>query len=299
MTLKAHRLKPGDTIAVIAPAGPVDPGEMRPGLEHLDRLGYRVLPAPHLYDRKAYLAGEDRARLDDLHAAFRDPRVNAVICARGGYGIHRLLPGIRYPIFRKNPKILAGYSDITALILSVYRKTGLVTFHGPMLRECAGKSTANLDGLIRVISSKRPFGVDLRGSDVLRKGRAEGTLIGGNLSLISHLVGTGYLPNLRGAILFLEDVGEPLYRIDRMLNHLRLCGYLKKVSGIVAGRFEDSGDPSAIRDLLLEAVSGLRIPVVHGAPFGHGPENQPLPVGIHATLDTHRMTLRWAEAPVE
>lgn len=299
MNVKPHRLKPGDTIAVIAPAGPVDPAEMLPGLEHLQSMGYTVLAAPHLYERKGYLAGDDRVRLDDLHAAFRDPHVNAVICARGGYGTHRLLPKIRYSFIRKNPKILVGYSDITALLLSVYKKTGLITFHGPMIRECSKKQTTNLDGLIRMISSAEPFGVDLKGADVLKEGRAEGRLIGGNLSLISHLVGTRHLPDPRGAILFLEDIGEPLYRIDRMLTHLRLCGFLKKLSGIVAGRFEECGDSTEISGLLLDAVSDLRIPVLSRAPFGHGQENQPLPIGIQAILDTRRMTLRWGESPVE
>jgi muramoyltetrapeptide carboxypeptidase len=297
--LKPRRLRPGDTIAVIAPAGPVDPQEMLPGLEQLEAMGYRVLPAPHLYERKEYLAGEDQVRLEDLHAAFLNPEVRAVFCARGGYGTLRLLPRIRFSTLRRNPKILVGYSDITSLLLAVYKRTGLVTFHGPMIRECSTKGGVNLDAMIRRVSSEGPLGLDLEGAEVLRKGKAEGRLIGGNLSLLSHLVGTRYLPDPKGAILFLEDLGEPLYRIDRMITHLKLCGFLKGLAGIVAGRFEDCGDPSPIEKLLLEAVSDLGIPVLGRAPFGHGEKNRALPIGIRAALDTGAMTLTWDEPPVE
>lgn len=296
--LKPPRLRRGDTVSVIAPAGPVNPEEMQPGLARLESMGYRLLLAPHLYERKDYLAGDDQVRLDDLHAAFLNPDVRAVICARGGYGTLRLLPRIRFAAVRRNPKILVGYSDITSLLLAVHKKTGLVTFHGPMIRECSKKGSANLEGMIRRISFKGPSRVDLTGADVLKEGRAEGRLIGGNLSLLSRLVGTRYLPDPKGAILFVEDLGEQLYRIDRMLTHLKLCGFLGKLSGIVAGRFEDCGDPSRIGELLQEAVSDLPIPVVSRAPFGHGDENETMPIGVRAVLDTGRMSLKWTESPL-
>lgn len=299
MILKPPRLKRGDTISVIAPAGPVDPSEILPGMDRLQAMGFKVLPASHLYERKEYLAGDDAARLQDFHSAFKNREVNAVFCARGGYGTLRLLPGIRFAAIRRNPKILVGYSDVTSLLLSVYKKTGLVTFHGPTVREYSRNQGNNLEALIRLLSSDQRCSFDLNGALVLRQGRAEGRLIGGNLSLICHLAGTRHMPDPRGAILFLEDRGEPPYRIDRMLTHLKLCGFLKNLSGIIAGQFEDCGENFRVDELLLDAVAGLDIPVVSGFPIGHGEQNLTLPMGLPAVLDTKHMTLALTESPVE
>ncbi|MDD5204569.1 MAG: LD-carboxypeptidase [Desulfobacterales bacterium] len=300
MILKPPRLKIGDTISVIAPAGPVEPSELLPGMDRLQEMGFNVLPAPHLYDKKEYLAGKDTARLEDLHAAFRNKEIKAIFCARGGYGTLRLLPKIRFSFIRRNPKILVGYSDITSLLLSLHKKTGLVTFHGPMIRDSQKSGGANLDGLIHLLSSDNPFSFALENGRVLRGGRAVGRLIGGNLSLICHLAGTRYMPDPGGAILFLEDTGEPPYKIDRLLTHLKLCGFLKGISGILAGRFEECGDPAVIDAILLDAVSEFHFPVVSGIPIGHGEQNLPLPIGgPPALLDTDHLTLTWTEPPVE
>lgn len=300
MILKPARLKPGDAISVIAPAGPVEPSELLPGMERLRAMGFRVLPAPHLYERKEYLAGDDISRLEDLHAAFRNKESKAIFCARGGYGTLRLLPKIRLSSIRRNPKIFVGYSDITSLLLLLHKKTGLVTFHGPMIRDLQKDRGANLEALIRLLSSDHPFRFDLGNGRVLRGGKAEGRLIGGNLSLICHLAGTRYMPDPKGAILFLEDTGEAPYKIDRMLTHLKLCGFLKGLSGIIAGGFEDCGDPAVIDAILLDAVSDCHFPVVCGTPIGHGEKNLPVPIGgPPAVLDTDRFTLTWSEPPVE
>lgn len=291
MILKPPALRPGDTLAVIAPAGPVRPSEIQPGMDLLRACGFEVISGEHLCDEQDYLAGRDADRLADLHAVLRDKEVKAVFCARGGYGTHRLLEKIDFRLFRRHPKILVGYSDITALHLAVLKRTGLVTFHGPMVKDLLGNGQKNFQCLLDLISRGRTPSVDLRHARVLRRGRAEGPLVGGNLSLITHLLGTRFMPDLKGTILLVEETGEALYRIDRMLTHLRLSGRLKGVSALVAGRFEECGEPVRIDELLLQAVADLNIPVLSGLPFGHGEENMALPLGLPAALDTGRLVL--------
>ncbi len=291
-------LRPGDAIGVIAPAGPVDEAELRPGIDVLESAGYRVHPGRHVFDRAGYLAGGDEARLADLHDMFRDRNIRAVFCARGGYGSPRLLDRIDYDLIRENPKILVGYSDITALLMAVHEKTGLVTFHGPMVRELASENQDIPMSLLRVLSSDQPLNLNLGKGISIVPGRGRGTLIGGNLSLLCHLIGTQYLPSFKGRILFVEEKGETVYRLDRMLTHLRLSGKLDGLSGLIAGGFEECGDMSEIEVLLKDTLSGLDIPAATGLPAGHGPENIVLPLGLTAELDTDAMTLSIAEGAV-
>jgi len=285
-----RRLRPGDLIGVISPAGPVSPSDLKPGLDLLAARGYRIREAPHLYDQNGYLAGDDASRLSDLHNMFRDESVAAIMCSRGGYGSLRLLDRIDYDLIRKRPKIMVGYSDITALLLAVYQQTGLVVFHGPMVRGLSTSTPANMDGLLRILSSQQPLLLEPVEGTPLIPGEARGILLGGNLSLICHMAGTRFLPSLEGAILFIEDRGEALYRIDRMLTHLSLSGQLKGLSGLIAGEFMDCGDPSDIDRLLMEAASGLNIPLIARFPIGHGRNNLTLPIGMPVHLDTRRMT---------
>jgi muramoyltetrapeptide carboxypeptidase len=289
------RLRPGDLIGIISPAGPVDASDLKPGLDLLTSRGFRVREAPHLCDRHGYLAGDDEARLSDLHAMFRDEEVAAVFCARGGYGSLRLLEKIDYDLIREHPKILVGYSDITALLMAIFQKTGLVAFHGPMVRGLSTVSSDSLEGLLGILSSDQPVSFDHIKGNPLLLGQAEGPLMGGNLSLICHLVGTPFLPSLEGCILFMEDRGEPLYRIDRMLTHLSLAGQLNGIAGLIAGEFIDCGQPSEIDHLLMNLASGLNIPLVTRFPAGHGQNNLTLPLGVPAHLDTRRMTLSTAK----
>ncbi len=297
-TIKPPRLEPGDHIGVISPAGPVSELELESGLKILESFGFRVRLASHVYSRQDYLAGDDEARLGDLHDMLQDQEVKAVFCARGGYGSLRLLAKIHYDLIRENPKIIVGYSDITALLTAIHVKTGLVTFHGPMVRELGSRDQGNWEGLLRLISTNEPAKFDLQDGSVLIQGRARGPLIGGNLSLICHLLGTPFMPPLDGCILFVEDKDEPLYRLDRMLTHLGLSGQLSGISGLIAGQFQECGDMSAINRLLMEIVSGLDIPLAAGLPIGHGSKNLALPLGLTADFDTHLMTLEVREACV-
>jgi len=283
----------------MSPAGPLNKTDLQSGIEIMESSGFEVSLAPHVYSKMDYLAGEDEDRLEDLHDMFRNPDIKAVFCARGGYGTTRLLDKIEYDLIRQNPKILVGYSDITALLIAIYKKTGLITFHGPAVRELASKHHGNYDNLLRLLSSDQPLKLSLAKGEVLIPGRATGALIGGNLSLICHLIGTPFLPSLYGYILFIEDRGEPLYRIDRMLTHLKLSGQLSGLSGLVAGEFEECGDPSTINRLLMDVMSDLDIPIATGLEVGHGHKNLALPLGLSSELDTDRKTLSIMEVAIE
>jgi muramoyltetrapeptide carboxypeptidase len=296
--IKPPRLKKGDHIGVVSPAGPVQESDLKQGLDILEQAGFRVRLGPHIYDRIGYLAGTDKDRLSDLNAMLENDEIKAVFCGRGGYGSMRILDRIRYDLIVKNPKILVGYSDITALLMAVYVKTGMVAFHGPMVRTLALADQGNWQSLIRLLTSDGPVSMDLSGCSILAPGRATGPLIGGNLSLLCHLLGTRFMPSLDGCILFIEDTEEPLYRLDRMLTHLSLSRVLDGISGIIAGGFEGCSDVSQINTLLSDIASALDIPLVADFPLGHGEKNIALPIGMTACLDTGLLTLTTKDACV-
>ena len=296
--IKPPRLVKGDVIGIISPAGPVDKLDLQPGLKVLESAGFKVGLGSHVYDKRGYLAGDDSDRLDEIHAMFHDKDIKAIFCARGGYGSMRLLENIRYDLIRGNPKVLVGYSDITALLMALYSMTGLVSIHGAVVKEFSAEGEENWESLLRLLSSNRPRSLNLALGSGLVPGKATGILLGGNLSLICHLVGTPFLPPLDGCILFLEEKGEPLYRVDRMLTHLKLSGRLKGIAGIVIGHFEGCNEVAALEKLFLDRLSDLEVPLATGLPVGHGRENRPVPLGVEAELDVDQMTLSVIEGCV-
>ena len=230
------------------------------------------------------MAGDDNARLDDLHAMFDNRSLKLIFCARGGYGTLRLLDRIDYERIRRHPKIIVGYSDITALLLAVHEKTGLVTFHGPVVTELTKNSNRNLNSFFDLVSTDESLRLDLNGGAVLAPGKTRGRLLGGNLSLISHLIGTPYMPSLKGAILFIEDIGEQVYRIDRMLTHLKLSGHLDDIRGFVMGEFVDCGDRTDLDLLFVDLLAHLNALVGH-ALHGRQPKHH---YDAQATPDTYQ-----------
>jgi len=296
VSIKPKTLCKGDLIGVIAAAGPVTPAEIEPGVALLESRGYRVRLSEALYEKKGYLAGEDSIRLAELERMFGDEEVKAVICARGGYGTLRLLERLDFKLIRSHPKIFMGFSDITALLWAFYKETGLITFHGPMVKSLGSDQARNLESFENLMTAQSPLQLKLDQGTVIRPGKVSGTLLGGNLSLIAHMIGTAFMPELKGTLLFLEDTNEALYRIDRYLSHLRLSGLLDDLAGIILGRFEGCEEVDQLPDLFAERLAGLGIPVCSGLPVGHGAENLALPLGIQATLDTGRMTLILEEA---
>jgi muramoyltetrapeptide carboxypeptidase len=294
--IKAPRLQPNQTVGVIAPSSPVSQSEISQGLRLLESFPLKIKPGVHLFDGLSYLAGSDHDRVSDLHQMFSDPDIKAIFCARGGYGSARLLNKIDFNLIRKNPKIIVGFSDLTALIIALYKQSGLITIHGPTLSDLPkSKNWLNLSGLIT--SPHRPQ-IFFKQGKIINKGKAKGILLGGNLSTLCSLLDTPFLPPFEGVVLFLEEKGESPYRLDRMLTHLLLSDRLDQLSALVMGEIEDCGEKEIINSLLEERLGGLNIPVVTGLPVGHGAENISLPLGIPALLDTERMLLKVEESAV-
>lgn len=303
---RPRSLKSKSRIGLVAPSGPLlEPDDLSRAIELCLALDLVPLVGAHVTDVRGYLAGSDDARLSDLNAAIENPDIDAIWCLRGGYGVTRILDRVNYDALASHPRIVLGYSDITALLLAVHARTGIPTFHGPVARQ--GLTEFSRRHLVRTIFDppcagelalpSPPPGVMVPRSPrvvTVVEGVAEGPLIGGNLSLLHCLVGTPYLPSLEGAILFLEDTGEALYAIDRILSHLRLAGLLAGLAGVAIGHFTDLRRDTAEGALGLETVlrdyfASMEIPVVHGFPIGHLDDQWTLPIGCRAKLDaTHR-----------
>ncbi len=296
-------LHAGARVALIAPASPVSDEKLEQALSNLSALGYEVREGAALRRRYGYLAGGDAERLNDLHRAFADPEVDAIWCIRGGYGATRLLPKIDFRLIAQHPKPLIGYSDITALHVAIGQRTGLVTFHGP--GASAELPSDTLEHLRAVLVEPRiPYVLKANASNpppaTICPGKAVGTLIGGNLCLLAAMVGTPFQPSFRGKIVFIEDVGERPYRIDRLLTQLLQATDLRRAAGIALGTFIDCTPEDPVFSLsLLETLrlclGDLQIPVVYGLPFGHMPNQATLPCGIRAELDADAQTLTLLE----
>lgn len=286
-------LRPGDVVRVIAPASPFDPEPFERGLEVLSRrLGLEPRMRDDVAARWRYLAGDDARRIAEWREAVADPEARAIFCARGGYGAMRLLPAIDPAPLLARPKLLLGFSDITALHAHLNR-AGLATLHGPgvtQLSRLPEEALVHLDALLRRSASPtgdapRAAGAGLAGRATVRAGRATGPLLGGSLTLLSHLAGTPYAPRLAGAILLLEDVGEKPYRLDRYLTHLALTGALRELAGVAIGQLTGCDDANAHgADVVREAVLALGVPAIEGVPCGHEDANFAVPLGARATL---------------
>lgn len=299
-------LRDGDCIGLAAPASPCDAMALEAGVQMLRALGFRVHYTPRLFERYRYLAGTDAARAAELQALFANPEIQAIFCCRGGYGSQRLLPYLDAALIRAHPKILMGYSDVTSLLLYCYSQCQLVTLHGPVVAGdlhpgVAPASQRQLKGLLTgdVRAMQIPAEAQAR-LTVLRAGRATGRLLGGCLSLLVCAIGTPYQPCLRETILFLEDRGERLYAIDRMLTYLKLTGVLQGVRGLIFGQMErvaaDRHLPYGMEEVIVDVLGDLGIPMLYGLPAGHCPDALTLPFGVQVRLQEGRITL--CEAPV-
>jgi muramoyltetrapeptide carboxypeptidase len=291
-------LRARDRVAVIAPASPFDRASFEAGVA-LINARYRAEYGPGVFERQRYLAGDDTRRLRELTAALADPDVRAVFCARGGYGATRLLSRLAAAPVPGPPKVLVGFSDITALHLWL-QSHGRISIHGPVLTKLGRLPAESRERLFAMIESASPP-APLRGTETHVGGVAEGPLLGGNLSVFTRLLGTPFMPPLEGAVLLLEDQGERPYRLDRMWTHLELAGAFRRVRGIALGSFTACEEKDAsytsvevLRDLAL--ATGL--PCAGGFPVGHGEVNEPLPLGARVRLDADRRTLTFLEPAV-
>jgi muramoyltetrapeptide carboxypeptidase len=300
--IRPPRLAPGARVALVAPAGPLLERDDLVRSQALARaLGWEPVLSAHAGEHYGYLSGTDEERLGDLNAALNDPRIDGIWCLRGGYGMTRILPGVDFAAARRKPKVILGYSDITALLVPLYVETGLVTFHGPIARhECGPFQRWHLDRVVANVNAPGRLGRLAPPAETLVPekdriatlvpGVAEGPLVGGNLTLLQCLLGTKWMPDLRGAILFIEDVGEDVYSIDRMFSHLTLAGKLEGVAGVLVGRFTElkkGGEDGSmgVDQVLARYLEPLKVPVAFGFPVGHIDEQWTLPIGVKARLD--------------
>ncbi len=312
--IKPKRIKPGQTVGIIAPGSFITKEELDETIDNVKNLGFKPYFTENILKRSGYLAGTDEERLSDLHEMFRNPRVDWILAARGGYGCSRILPYINYELIRNNPKVLMGYSDVTALLYAIFAQTGLVGFHGPV-----GISTFNDFSIeyIEKVLFQPDKGIVLRSNEedfngqkipfTIRSGQSRGRLIGGNLTLAVSLIGTKYDVDYSGKILFLEEVGEEPYRIDRMLTQMIEAGKFKNLAGIVLGKFrkceikkEDPEFPKSftLNEVLYDRLFGLNIPVFYGASFGHITNKFVLPIGINVKMDAEEKTITLLESAV-
>lgn len=297
---RPRAIRPGARIGLAAPAGPLDPEAFAAGRVALERLGFEVVAREDILERDGYLAGSDERRAEELMQLVRDPDVDAIVCARGGYGCHRLIPRLDAQAFRAAAKPLVGYSDITTLLLWQRKQAGLLGIHGPMIEKKGTLEGETGSALVRALQGTGPHP---RYSGTTRvEGWGEGRLVGGSLTVCVASLGTPWEIDTRDAILMLEDVTELPYRIDRMLQQLRAAGKLDRVAGIALGDFtgcDDERYPEFDVDRLFEEVfTPLGVPVVEGLPFGHGPSNLPWPFAGRAALDGARGELEILESAV-
>ncbi|MCK9424951.1 MAG: LD-carboxypeptidase [Ignavibacteriaceae bacterium] len=314
-TIKPKKLQTGDTIGLISPGGFITEQQFEEAKTNILSLGFSVVAAKNILNRYGYLAGTDKERADDLHEMFGNKKIDGIVCVRGGYGCARVLDFLDFNLIKNNPKILIGYSDITALLYGIFSQTGLIGFHGPVATSTFNEFSVNnfknvlmnpqkqisLQSAVEdaIKNEYKPF--------VIRSGKAKGKLVGGNLSIVASLIGTKYDVDTKGKIIFLEEVGEEPYRVDRMLTQMIQAGKFKHASGVALGVFtkcESKPDQSGIAnsfslpEVLRERLFQLRIPVLYGLSFGHVVNKFTLPFGINVALDVDNQKLTLLEKAV-
>lgn len=287
------RLRPGDTIGIAAPASPFDTEPFYMGVGLLEAAGFKVLVPKNLFLRNGYLAGTDSQRAGLFMEMFTDPVVKAVFCARGGFGSMRILPLLDYACIRAKPKILVGFSDVTALLAALYCRCDLVTFHGPVVAGLPDLDEPSLAALMAAIAGPAPVDIRAPRGVAVCPGSGTGPVLAGNLTTLCHLIGTAYMPRTRGHLLLLEDRGEAPYRLDRMLSQLRLAGCLEGIAGLACGSFDDCGQPDELARIVADHFTGRRFPVLTGLEVGHGKRNLTVPIGLMATLDADQGRLTY------
>jgi muramoyltetrapeptide carboxypeptidase len=313
--IKPPRLKTGDTVGLICPAAPAyNREELKSIEESMQGLGLKITYGKNFWNRYGYLAGTDAERAADVNAMFADKSVTMILCVHGGWGCARILPLLDYDLIRKNPKIIIGYSDITALLLGIHSKTGLVTFHGPV-----GSSTWNkfsvdyfkkilMEGEAVTMQNPNVIGDNLTQTNdrisTINSGVTTGKLLGGNLTVLSHLIGSEYVPDWSNSIFFCEDVSEAPYSVDRMITHLKLVEILNEINGFVFGKCtrctvgSGSYGSLTLEDIWRDHIQPLQKPAFTGAMIGHIEDKFTIPLGIEAEINADAGTIELLEAAV-
>ncbi len=315
--IKPKRLKKGDTLGLIAPGSFINEDELKESIENLETLGFKVVYTKNILARYGYFGGTDEQRASDVNEMFKRTDVDGIVCARGGWGCSRILPLLDYDMIKNNPKVLIGYSDVTALLYGIFKETGLVCFHGPV-----GISTFNeysVDYFRWVLMEPQEtltlynphYDKNKNGEEyfpfTIRSGKSSGQLVGGNLSIVVSLIGTQYDIDSENKIVFLEEVGEQPYRVDRMLTQMIEAGKFKNAKGIMLGVFEDSkpnprksgiSSSFSLDEVLFDRLAKLKVPTAYGMSFGHITNKFTLPFGIEAEFDSLAQTLTLLEPAV-
>ena len=287
-------LEKGDLVGVAAPGARFDENRLHQGIECLKTLGFGVKVPSQIFGQKRYLAGDDPGRAQGINDLVADPDIKGIICARGGFGTLRMLPYLDWHLIQTHPKLFVGFSDATALLTAVMQRAKIGVVHGPNLVSLAGADLPTRTGFFNAVTG-RVTELPLSRGTCLVPGQAAGTLVGGNLATLTHLLGTGFAPDFSHNVVFLEDVGEPAYKIDRMLTQMKLAGMFSHIQAVISGTFEQCDHPEFLPEIFAEIFGEYRVPVVMGLAAGHGPVNLSLPMGIRVHLDTQTMTLRWQQ----
>ncbi|MCS7052697.1 MAG: LD-carboxypeptidase [Ignavibacterium sp.] len=313
--IKPKKLKKGDTVALVAPGSYISKEELEESIKKINALGFNTVYSDKILNQTGYLAGDDLSRAEDLMEKFEDKNIDGIICVRGGYGCVRILPFLDYKIIRKNPKVLVGYSDVTALMFGIFKNSKLITFHGPVAISTFNDfSIRNFNSVLteneypkKFTNATEDLDENPYGVTTIVKGKAKGKLIGGNLSIMVSLIGTDYDVSYDDAIVFIEEVSEEPYRIDRMLTQLIQAKKFDNAAGIMMGIFRKcepkTEEPSfsksfTLMEVIQDRLSNLKIPVIYGMSFGHIKNKFTIPFGANAILDTEEQTFVLEESPV-
>ncbi len=289
--IKPKKLHPGDRVGVIAPAGPVNPEELEKGLIVLEKMGFKPHVGKYVYEKNHFVAGTDEQRAEDVMAMFKNPDIKAIFCARGGYGVNRILPLLNSRVIRKNPKPLVGSSDITLLLIFLLQKCSMISYHGPMIAASFGNFPMrhSKKHFKKLLTEPENVAISWPKAKTLKSGEVEGPLVGGCLTLLCRSLKTPYEIKTEGSILFIEDVNEPDYKIDGMLWHLKTAGKFQKVKGIIFGEMVNCGSNSKnikkLESLFQDFFKNEKFPILTNCPIGHGSEIWTLPMGSRAQLN--------------
>ncbi|MCK5437235.1 MAG: LD-carboxypeptidase [Desulfobulbaceae bacterium] len=292
------RLAKGDIIGIAAPAGPiVEEDNFNRGVRLLHEMGFLTRISRGLMKKEGYLAGSDSHRITEFHDLWADREVKAIIAARGGYGSLRMLSGLDMDLIRHHPKPFIGFSDATVLLTAILKHTGIYTFHGPMVTTIAKGDRESAHAFFRMLTRIEPDSIKPAGLEILAPGRAQGRLIGGNLTSLVHMLATAHELTWQNCILFIEEINETGYRVDRMLTHLKEAGRLNSITGLILGNFKECGDPEIIWNRVMELLGEQGIPIWANFPVGHGNRNLILPLGIKTEMDSASGTLNFLQPP--
>lgn len=317
--LKPERLRRGDKIALVAPASFISEKSLQTSIEKVEQMGFIPVWSRKILCKYGYLSATDKERADDFNSMIKDKEIKGIICAGGGYGCTRILDLLDYDMIKENPKVIIGFSDNTALINAVHKKTGLITFHGPIARTMhQGYNGEHFENL--TINPVDEYIIESSDDDLqksqddkvyerytITSGKGQGELVGGNLTLICSLMGTPYQIDFENKIVMIEDINEEPYRIDRMLTQLISSGELSKAAGIVFGICKDcdktdktkTANSFTLREVIEDRIKPLNIPAAYGLSFGHNINNFTFPIGVKAEFDADRKTIRLKETAVE